>query len=47
MRPALVVLAVLAFAALGALDCASGAWRTGVAALLLAAVNGLLLSAGN
>lgn len=45
LRAALIGLAVLAFVVLGILDLIHGAYRTGTASILLAVVNGLLLSA--
>lgn len=43
LRNALVINVVVALAILGVLDLYEHAWRTGVAALLLAAANALLL----
>lgn len=45
MRVAFLACALGGFAALGVLDIAAGSLRTGVAALLLAAANALLLAA--
>lgn len=44
MRTALLLMALLGFAGLAAIDLAHGELRTGVAALLLVIVNGLLLA---
>lgn len=43
MRIALVLIVVIVFILLGAMDLAAGGWRTGTASVLLAFVNGLLL----
>jgi hypothetical protein len=43
MRTALVIIAIVAFVGLGIIDLTQGAWRTGIAAFLLAVANGLLL----
>lgn len=44
-RTVFIAVALAGFLGLAALDFASGAWRTGVAALMLALANGLLLTA--
>lgn len=44
MRLALILIAVAAFLSLGVLDLSIGNWTTGVASLLLAIVNLLLLT---
>ena len=44
MRLALLVMALGGFAGLGLLDIAQAQWKTGVAALLLATANALLLA---
>lgn len=44
MRTVLLVMALGGFAALGTMDIASGRYATGIAALLLAAANALLLA---
>lgn len=45
MRLTLLLIAVAAFIGLGAIDLAAANYHTGIASILLAAVNGLLLSA--
>jgi hypothetical protein len=44
MRSALLVLALAGFVGLGMLDLSAGNWHPGIAALLLAAANYLLLA---
>lgn len=43
MRTALLILALVGFTGLAAIDLSNGEWRTGIPGALLVIVNGMLL----